>query len=144
MLAHSWAEPGDKVSHVHPRAWWEWEQECCVLAGHLEEACDANTAFVLPESPGLHCALVCIHALLYFLCKCCFFPSRTSCGAMYPSFTLALFLVSFLSLSPQIYQVQKVGLACFHSCLHVFPPRYNFRVTGTFRLQKTSKILEIL
>ncbi|RMB92744.1 hypothetical protein DUI87_30794 [Hirundo rustica rustica] len=27
--------------------------------------------------------------------------------AMYPSFTLALFLVSFLSLSPQIYQVQK-------------------------------------
>lgn len=33
-----WAKPGDKMSHGHPRAWWEWEQECCVLARHMEEA----------------------------------------------------------------------------------------------------------
>lgn len=74
-----------------------------------------------------------------------FFPSRTSCGAMYPSFTLALFLVSLLSLSPQIYQVQKVGLARFHSCLHAFPPCescYNSTITEPFRLPETSKILE--
>lgn len=110
VLAHSraglWpgAKPRDKMSHVHPRAWWEWEQECCVLAGLMEEACDANTAFVLPKSTGLHCAPLCIHVLLYFLYKRCFFPPERAverCIALYPSFTLALFLVSFLSLSPR-------------------------------------------
>lgn len=104
VLAHSraglWpgAKPRDKMSHVHPRAWWEWEQECCVLAGLMEEACEANTAFVLPKSTGLHCAPLCIHVLLYFLYKCCFFPPERAverCIALYPSFMLALFLVSF-------------------------------------------------
>lgn len=113
----------------------------------MEEAHDANTAFVLPKSTGLHCALLCIDVLLYFLYKCCFFPPEGAVEHCYVSIIHASFVPCFfLSLSPQIYQVQKVGLARFPSCLHAFFPPcescYSFTTTQPFRWQKTSKILE--
>lgn len=112
----------------------------------MGEAYDANTGFVLPKSTGLRCALLWIDVCCIFSVNAVFsLQNKLWSIAVYPSFTLALFLVSFLSLSPQIYQVQKVGLACFPSCLHAFPPCescYNFTTTQSFRWQETPKILE--